>query len=94
MENMERHTKSAEEVRIESGLKELAELSQREARGEQVSAELEALVDELTDLNAGDAMIKAALQKGLNNEFGNDIDPIRFKDDPDANPPAYLRHRG
>lgn len=91
---MEKHTKPETEVTIEKGLKRLTELSQLEARGENVAAELEALVDELNDLHTGEVLIDAAMKKGLTAEYGEDIDPERFKDDPDANPPAYLRHRG
>lgn len=92
MENPEIHTKSEAERKIEELLPKLATLAQREARGEKVSAELETLVDELTELNAGEAVISATIAKGIEEEYG-DMDPERFQGvEGDAKMiPAYLR---
>ncbi len=78
MENPEIHTKPEAEITIEDGLSKLTKLAQREARGENVSEELEALVDELTRLNAGEPIISAAIAQGTEAEYG-DLDPGRFQ---------------
>lgn len=98
MEKMERHTKPETEVTIEEGLKRLAELSQLEARGKNVAAELEALVDKLTGLNAGEDIIKAAIKKGITDEYGSDefgtnLDQARFTGSGAEMIPAYERKK-
>lgn len=92
MENLDKHTKSEAERKIEELLPKLAALARREAKGEKVSEELERLVDELTELDAGEAIISATIAEGIEEEYG-DMDPGRFQGvEGDAKMiPAYIR---
>ncbi len=78
MESFEKHTNSAEQIKVEQGLLTMTDLAQREARGEDVTKEIDALANELIHLTHVE-LIQKAYNQGIQNEFGDKLDPARFE---------------